>query len=179
VALGVAALGARAVRATEQAAAGEEVSSSMEQMGANIRQNNDNALQTEKISIKASEDAREAGKAVTETVAAMKDIAGKISIIEEIARQTNPGAERRHRAARGEHGGACGGGKRGAEARRRGARRLRGDSQLRPPAAIAEKAGILARLPTSRRRRSWYRDSAASGRTGAEQINKAIMQLDQ
>ena len=41
------------------------------------------------MAIKAAEDAKEGGKAVSETVEAMKDIADKISIIEEIARQTN------------------------------------------------------------------------------------------
>ena len=61
----------------------------MEQMVSNIQQNADNAQQTEKIAQKAAEDAREGGKAVTQTVAAMKEIAGKITIIEEIARQTN------------------------------------------------------------------------------------------
>ena len=61
----------------------------MEEMVANINQNSDNAQQTDKIALKAAADAREGGKAVTETVSAMKEIAGKISIIEEIARQTN------------------------------------------------------------------------------------------
>ena len=61
--------------ATEQAAAAEEVSSSMEQMVSNIQQNADNAQQTEKIAQKAAEDARESGKAVMQTVAAMKEIA--------------------------------------------------------------------------------------------------------
>ncbi|MBP7526544.1 MAG: MCP four helix bundle domain-containing protein, partial [Syntrophorhabdaceae bacterium] len=75
--------------ATVQAASAEEVSSSMEEMSSNIKQNADNAHQTEKIALKAASDAKEGGQAVTETVSAMKDIAMKISIIEEIARQTN------------------------------------------------------------------------------------------
>ncbi len=76
--------------ATEQAASAEEVSSSMEQMVSNIKQNADNAQQTEKIALKVRRRTRaEGGKAVTETVSAMKEIANKISIIEEIARQTN------------------------------------------------------------------------------------------
>ena len=74
---------------TEQAAAAEQASSSTEEMNATIKQNADNAFQTEKIAIQSSADATESGKAVIEAVAAMKDIAGKISIIEEIARQTN------------------------------------------------------------------------------------------
>ncbi len=75
--------------ASEQAAAAEEASSSIEQMTANIRQNADNAMETEKIAIKAAEDARSGGDAVNNTVGAMKEIADKIMIIEEIARQTN------------------------------------------------------------------------------------------
>lgn len=67
----------------------EEVSSSIEQMTASINQNADNANQTEKIAIKSSTDAKEGGEAVLKTVAAMKQIAEKISIIQEIARQTN------------------------------------------------------------------------------------------
>jgi len=74
---------------TEQAAAAEQASSSIEEINATIKQNADNAFQTEKIANQSSADATESGKAVIEAVTAMKDIAGKISIIEEIARQTN------------------------------------------------------------------------------------------
>jgi methyl-accepting chemotaxis protein len=58
-------------------------------MASNIKQNADNASQTEKIAVKSAEDAKKGGDAVVETVHAMKEIAGKIGIIEEIARQTN------------------------------------------------------------------------------------------
>ena len=74
---------------TEQAASAEEASSSVEEMSATIRQNADNAVQTEKIALKSSADADESGRAVFEAVTAMKNIAEKIGIIEEIARQTN------------------------------------------------------------------------------------------
>jgi methyl-accepting chemotaxis protein len=73
---------------TEQAASAEEASSSVEEMNATIRQNADNAQQTEKIALKSAGDGTESGRAVTEAVAAMKNIAEKITIIEEIARQT-------------------------------------------------------------------------------------------
>ena len=46
-------------------------------------------MQTEKIANKSATDGKEGGKAVNETVLAMKEIATKISIIEEIARQNN------------------------------------------------------------------------------------------
>lgn len=74
---------------TQQAAGVEEISSSMEQMASNIRSNAGNAGETEKIARSVSADAEEGGQAVAHTVDAMKQIAEKISIIEEIARQTN------------------------------------------------------------------------------------------
>ena len=75
--------------ATAQAASSEEASSSMEQMAANIRQTSNNALQTEKIAVKASADAQTSGQAVTEAVQAMRQIAKKVSIIEQIANRTH------------------------------------------------------------------------------------------
>ncbi len=81
--------GAVSEGATEQAASVEEVSSSAEQMAASIRRNSTNAQETEKIASRTANDAREGGEAVQQTVSAMKNIADKISIIEEIARQTN------------------------------------------------------------------------------------------
>lgn len=74
---------------SEQAASVEEISASIEEMTASINQNADNANQTEKIAMKSSSDAKEGGEAVQKTVSAMKQIAEKISIIQEIARQTN------------------------------------------------------------------------------------------
>jgi len=75
--------------ATEQAASAEEVSASVEESAATIKQNTDNAIATEQISQKTAIDATEGGKTVNEAVLAIKDIAGKVGIIEEIARQTN------------------------------------------------------------------------------------------
>ncbi len=75
--------------ATMQAASAEQVSSSVEQMSASIEQNNQNARQTETIAQKALESIREGSEASMRSVLAMKDIAAKISIIDEIAFQTN------------------------------------------------------------------------------------------
>ncbi len=74
---------------SEQAASAEEISSSMEEMSSNISQNAENAQQTEKIALKAAADAEDGGHAVKETVEAMTQIAEKIMIIDEIARNTN------------------------------------------------------------------------------------------
>jgi len=75
--------------ANQQAASVEETSSSMESMVVRIQQNADNAKQTEFISLKAANDAKLSGEAVTKAVKSMKEIATKICIVEEIARQTN------------------------------------------------------------------------------------------
>ena len=75
--------------ATEQAASAEEASASAEEMSAAIRLTAENARHTEEIALASAADARESGKAVTETVTVMKQIAAKIMIIEEISRQTN------------------------------------------------------------------------------------------
>jgi methyl-accepting chemotaxis protein len=74
---------------SEQAASVEEMSSSLEQMNASITQNADNSRQVEQAAAKGANAAEESGNAVTETVEAMKQIAAKISVIEEIAYQTN------------------------------------------------------------------------------------------
>jgi methyl-accepting chemotaxis protein len=75
--------------AAEQAASAEEVSSSIEEMLATIKQNTDNAMATESIAIKAARDGDAGGVAVGKSVEAMRDIAGKVGVINEIARQTN------------------------------------------------------------------------------------------
>ena len=75
--------------AQEQAASIENVLSEMEEMVSTVVQNADRASEAERISKQAAEDAKSGGEAVNDTVRAMNEIAGKISIIEEIARQTN------------------------------------------------------------------------------------------
>ncbi|MBR0566953.1 MCP four helix bundle domain-containing protein [Azoarcus sp. L1K30] len=74
---------------SEQAASVEESSASIEQMTASINQNSENAKVTDGMATKSSTEAVEGGEAVKNTVAAMKDIAGKIGIIDDIAYQTN------------------------------------------------------------------------------------------
>ena len=173
--------------ATEQAAAGEEVSSSMQQMGANIRQNTDNAMETEKIAMKAAEDAREGGKAVAATVQAMKEIAGKTGIIEEIARQTNLLAlNAAIEAARaGEQG--KGFAVVASEVRKLAERSQKAAGEIgelsKKSVQVAEGAGeLLARIvPDIRKTAELVQEiAAASGEQngGVEQINKALMQLD-
>ncbi|HSW07175.1 methyl-accepting chemotaxis protein [Aquabacterium sp.] len=75
--------------ASEQAASVEETSSSIDTMSASITQNSDNAKVTDSMATKASKEASDGGQAVTQTVGAMKEIARKISIVDDIAYQTN------------------------------------------------------------------------------------------
>jgi methyl-accepting chemotaxis protein len=75
--------------ASEQASSTEEVSSSMEEMTSNILQNTDNALQTEKISNTALEGVKSVGIKSGKSLIAVKEIAQKITIINDIAFQTN------------------------------------------------------------------------------------------
>jgi methyl-accepting chemotaxis protein len=74
---------------SEQAASVEETTASIEQMTASITQNTENAKVTDNMATKSSVEAEQGGSAVKETVEAMKSIAGKIGIIDDIAYQTN------------------------------------------------------------------------------------------
>ena len=174
--------------ATEQAASVEEVSSSMEEMGSNIRQNADNATQTEKIALKAAQDAQAGGQAVVQAVGAMKNIAEKISIVEEIARQTNLLAlNAAIEAARaGEHG--KGFAVVAAEVRKLAERSGTAAAEISElsssTVSVADQAGqMLTKLvPDIQRTAELVQEiSAASNEqnAGAEQINKALQQLDQ
>ncbi len=173
---------------TEQAASAEEASSSVEEMNATIRQNTDNSQQTEKIALKSAGDALESGKAVSETVVAMKDIAGKISIIEEIARQTNLLAlNAAIEAARaGEHG--KGFAVVAAEVRKLAERSQVAAAEISHLSSssvqVAEKAGqMLAKLvPDIQKTSELVQEITAASKeqtSGSEQINAAIQQLNQ
>ncbi|WP_347985823.1 methyl-accepting chemotaxis protein [Methylomonas sp. AM2-LC] len=74
---------------TEQAASVEETTASVEQMAASINQNAENAKITDGMAGKTNKEAIEGGAAVKQTVDAMKLIANKIGIIDDIAYQTN------------------------------------------------------------------------------------------
>jgi methyl-accepting chemotaxis protein len=173
--------------ATEQAAAAEEASSSTEQMVSNIRQNADNAHQTDSIASRSALDAKVGGESVHQTVDAMKKIAGKISIIEEIARQTNLLAlNAAIEAARaGEHG--KGFAVVASEVRKLAERSQTAAGEINVLASssveIAVKAGeMLGKLvPDIQKTAELVKEissASAEQSTGVSQINKAIQQLD-
>jgi len=74
---------------SEQAASVEETTASMEEMSASIVQNTENAKVTDGMAATAARQASEGGEAVARTVEAMKTIADKIGIVDDIAYQTN------------------------------------------------------------------------------------------
>ena len=173
--------------ATEQASAAEQASASMEQMSANIKQNADNATQTEKISRQSAKDAEASGEAVNRAVTAMQTIAEKITIVQEIARQTdllalNAAVE----AARaGEHG-------RGFAVVASEVRKLAERSQIAATeigtvsgetVKAARTAGdmLTSLVPNIRKTAELVSEISAACREqdiGASQINEAIQQLD-
>ncbi|SFJ98308.1 methyl-accepting chemotaxis protein [Sphingomonas sp. NFR04] len=174
--------------ATEQAAAAEQASASMEEMAANIKQNADNAAQTEKIARQSAKDAEVSGVAVDRAVGAMRTIAEKIGIVQEIARQTdllalNAAVE----AARaGEHGrgfAVVASEVRKLAERSQGAAAEISSVSSETVKAAAEAGDMLGRLvPDIRRTAELVSEISAACREqdiGAAQINDAIQQLDQ
>ncbi|WP_377298619.1 methyl-accepting chemotaxis protein [Rhizobium sp. SGZ-381] len=172
---------------TEQAAAAEQASASMEEMAANIKQNADNAAQTEKIARQSSRDAEASGQAVSRAVGAMRTIAEKISIVQEIARQTdllalNAAVE----AARaGEHG--KGFAVVASEVRKLAERSQAAAAEISSLSGstvqVATDAGeMLNRLvPDIQKTAELVSEISAACREqdiGASQINEAIQQLD-
>nr|WP_314086920.1 methyl-accepting chemotaxis protein [uncultured Shinella sp.] len=173
--------------ATEQASSAEEASASMEEMAANIKQNADNAAQTEKIARQSAKDAEASGEAVGRAVGAMRTIAEKISIVQEIARQTdllalNAAVE----AARaGEHG--KGFAVVASEVRKLAERSQAAAAEISAlsgqTVSVATEAGdMLTRLvPDIRKTAELISEISAACREqdiGASQINEAIQQLD-
>jgi len=173
---------------SQQAAAVQETTASLEQMNASIAQNADNSRQTETMAAKGSRDAEESGKAVSETVDAMKLIAEKISFIEEIAYQTNLLAlNAAIEAARaGDHG-------RGfavvaTEVRKLAERSQSSSREISSLATnsvrVADRSGTLLTelVPSIRRTAELVQDVAAASNeqaSGVAQINQSLAQVDQ
>lgn len=174
--------------ATEASSSIEEISSSMEEMNATVGQNADNAKETASIAEKAAKDAEDGAKSVIATVKAMNDIAEKIGIIEEIARQTNMLAL--NAAIEAARAGDAGKGfavvaaevRKLAERSQTAAKEIGGLSGT--SVQVAEKAGKLIEeiVPGILKTFELVQEinaSSAEQADGIQQVTKAIQQLDQ
>lgn len=173
---------------SEQASSAEEVSSSIEEMAANIQHNTQNAKDTVNISSKAETDIRVGKEKVDKTVFAIREIADKISIIGDIAFQTNILAlNAAVEAARaGEHGRGFGvvAAEVGKLAERSKVAALEIDNLTKTGVFNAEEAGGIMKeiVPEIQKTSNLIQEIAAASvqqSAGADQINSAIQQLNQ
>lgn len=174
--------------ANEQASSAEEVSSSMEEMHAVIQQNTENALETNNISSRAADKMQSSNERSKEAATYMEDITSKISVIKDIAFQTNILAL--NAAVEAARAGAEGRGFSvvAAEVRKLAERSQAAAEEITKASTVTIESGHLATsmmdelTPQISKTAELVKEIAAASReqlTGVEQINHAIQELNQ
>jgi len=172
---------------SEQAASVEETSASVEEMSASVAQNAQHAASTNEIAGQTSQMSEEGGKAVKDTVEAMRQIAEKVKVIEDIAYQTNLLAL--NAAIEAAHAGDQGRGfavvaievRKLAEHSEKAAKEI--GSMALGSLNVSEHAGVLLNqiVPNIRKTSMLVQEIAAASaeqNNGINQVNQAIIQLD-